>query len=198
MTTLRQLRRFRSGPLLGRLWLLLVSALWLSSAPAAVAQTRLDEYAVKAALLFNIVKYTDWPAESFHAPDSPIVIGVLGTDPFGPALDRVVSGRLVNGRPIVVRRATGIAPLQGAHLVFVSASQPYPRQDCAAFESAGVLTVGDSTFLADYAAICFLFEGERIAFTVDLGRAMRTGATFSSHLLKFAKSVTRPDDMVTR
>jgi hypothetical protein len=158
----------------------------------------LQEYSVKAALLFNIVKYTDWPEKMFRRADDPIIMGVLGDDPFGPLLERVMQGRSVNGRPIVIRRANGIAPLEGAHLVFVSASQPQAREDCAALERTGVLTVGDMDVLVRYTAVCFVVEGDKVAFTVDEARAQRAGATFSSHLLKFAKSVARADDLANR
>jgi hypothetical protein len=158
----------------------------------------LDEYTVKALLIFNFAKYTDWPPKAFPEPGSPIIIGVLGDDPFGEVLDRVVQGRLVKGRPVIIRRANGVAPLQGAHLVFVSASQPQAPQDCAALERAGALTIGDTSYMTHYTAIGFAVEGDRIVFTIDLERTRRTGSNISSQVLKLAKSVKRPDGMVTR
>jgi hypothetical protein len=166
----------------------------LSSARAAASATPLQEYSLKAALLFNLAKYTDWPARAFSNPDDPIVIGVLGEDPFGEILDRIVEGRLVNGRPILIQRSSGLAPLQGAHLVFVSASQPRAPQDCAALERAGILTVGDSSFTAPHTAVHFAIEADRIIFSVDLSRTLGSGATISSKLLKLAKNVKRPED----
>lgn len=160
---------------------------------ARAAAFSLQEYSIKAALLFNIAKYTDWPPRAFSHPGDPIVIGVLGDDPFGQVLDRVVKGRSINGRSIVVRRASGTAQLEDAHLVFVSASQPQAPQDCAALERAGILTVSDAEFAARFTAVNFALEGDKVVFTVDLDRALRTGATISSQLLKFAKSVKRAD-----
>jgi hypothetical protein len=173
--------------------LLLIAALSLLPLRTRAQENPLDEYTVKAALLFNIAKYTDWPPRAFSDSDEPIVIGVLGDDPFGSTLDRIVEGRSINGRPIVIRRASGIAPLEGAHLIFVSASQPQAPQDCTALERAGILTVGDTPFTADYAAVSISLDGDKVAFTVDLERSRRIGASISSQLLKFAKSVKRAD-----
>jgi hypothetical protein len=176
--------------------LLLLAGLVLVPVRGPGQEHPLDEYTVKAALLFNIVKYTDWPPQAFPSSDDPIVIGVLGDDPFGATLDRIVEGRSINGRPIVIRRATGTAPLEGAHLIFVSASQPQAPQDCAALERAGILTVGDTEFTAGYTAVNISLDGDKITFTVDLARSRRIGASISSQLLKFAKRVKHADGPV--
>src|SRR5690242_16441540 len=59
---------------------------------------------VEAVFLFNFSEFVDWPPQVFSDPRTPIVIGVLGSDPFGSALDDVVRGETVNGRALVVRR----------------------------------------------------------------------------------------------
>ena len=154
---------------------------------------RLDEYSAKAALLFNIVKYTDWPQKSFAGPADPIVIGVLGDDPFGLTLDRIVRGRTIHGRAIEIRRASGVGALRDAHLVFVSAAQPQPVQDLAALAVANVMTVADNDALAHFAAVSLGIENNRVVFMVDLNRTRQTGVTVSSKLLKLAKSVKRSE-----
>jgi hypothetical protein len=180
-----------------RLLLLAMAALALFE--RAVAQpVALTEYSAKAALLFNIAKYADWPATAFAAADSPIVIGVLGDDPFGDVLDRIVRGRLINGRALVIRRAGGIAELKGAHLVFVSPAESHAAQDCAVLEEFHVLTVGDTGQTALFTALNFAVEGNKIVFTVDLNRAARARVTLSSKLLNLAKAVKRATNIETR
>jgi hypothetical protein len=173
----------------GLLWLM-AGIMPLSARPDAPSFP-LTEYSAKAALLFQIAKYVDWPPEMFPRVDSPIIIGVLGDDPFGDVLDQVVRGRFINGRSIAVRRANGIGALRGAHLVFVSPSEPQAAQDCAVLEGFHVLTVGDTGQTALFTALNFSVEGDRIIFTVDLTRAMRAGITLSSRLLGVAKAVKR-------
>src|SRR5689334_7219765 len=62
------------------------------------------EYQVKAAFLLNFTKFVEWPASAFADGRSPLNICVLGEDPFGAALDQMVRGEAVNGRPLAVRR----------------------------------------------------------------------------------------------
>jgi hypothetical protein len=150
----------------------------------------LREYSVKAAFLYNLVKYTDWPSRAFPQPDAPIVIGLLGSDPFGPVLDRIVEGRTVNGHPIVIRRAAGIADLRGAHVVFIGASESgRAAEQCAAIESFRGLTVGDTEQTAAFTAVKCALEADRVVFTVDLNRTSHVGVNISSKLLHLAKSV---------
>lgn len=178
--------------------LLLATAVAMPSEGARAQPVSLSEYGAKAALLFNIAKYADWPADAFPARDSPIVIGVLGDDPFGGVLDRVVRGRIVNGRSFAIRRAGGIADLKGAHLVFVSPTESYAAQDVAMLEGFHVLTVGDTSQTAVFTTFNFAVEGDRIVFMVDLGRATRAGVTLSSKLLNLAKAVKRASDTEAR
>lgn len=164
-------------------WLLFPFHLPAQSSP-------LREYSVKAAFLYNLVKYTDWPPRLFNEPDEPIIIGVLGDDPFGDVLDRIVEGRSINGHPIAIRRATSIADLKNARLVFIGPSESARAAElCAAMENFGVLTVGDTEQTAAFAAVKFALEADRIVFTVDLTRTSRVGVKISSKLLHLAKSV---------
>jgi hypothetical protein len=75
---------------------------WLSGALGAAAQPA--EYQVKAVFLFNFTQFVSWPRESFADPQAPFVIGILGRDPFGRALDDAVRGEQVGGRPLVIER----------------------------------------------------------------------------------------------
>lgn len=179
--------------------LLLLAVGWFVLPVRARAEpVALSEYAVKAALLFNIAKYADWPPEAFLQPGDPIVIGVLGDDPFGEVLDRVVRGRVVNGHPLVIRRASGIAELKGAHLVFVGPGESYAAQDCVVLEDFHVLTVSDTRQTALFTALNFAVEGDKVVFTVDLTRAARAGVTISSKLLNLAKTVKRVGETPAR
>src|SRR5580704_18461005 len=74
----------------------------LSLALGASAQT-LDssdssEYLIKAGFIYNFAKLMQWPANAFPQPDSPIVIGIVGSDTFGGTLDATLAGKQVNGR----------------------------------------------------------------------------------------------------
>src|SRR5207244_10017153 len=95
--------------MLRRLRILIVAlSVSLSGTPQAFAQTPdsrdSSEYLIKAGFIYNFAKFVEWPSAAFAQPDSPIVIGVLGTDPFGSVLDRLVQDKKIGQRGFVVRR----------------------------------------------------------------------------------------------
>ena len=77
-----------------------------------------SEYQVKAAFLLNFTKFIDWPETVFGAPEAPISICILGDDPFGPGLDRIIEGETVNNRRLVVQRVRRL-PLPSCHVLFI-------------------------------------------------------------------------------
>ena len=88
-------------------WLVAASLAGLFACSAASAQSEPSEpseYQVKAAFLFNFTKFVEWPDGSFDDPQAPIVVGIIGDDPFGDDLERIIAGQKVQGRGLVIRR----------------------------------------------------------------------------------------------
>jgi hypothetical protein len=147
------------------------------------------EYDVKAAFLLNFTKYVDWPPTAFSAPDSPLTICILGTDPFGRVMDQLVEGELVNGRKIMVER---IRPEQekACQVLYTSGSRTVP----AALNGGGVaiLTVGEGAdFIHQGGVIGFVVDNRRVRFDINLKAANSAGLKLSSKLLSVARSVER-------
>jgi hypothetical protein len=61
-----------------------------------------SEYALKAVFLYNFCRFIDWPKSAFASPDEPIVIGIIGEDPFGSLLRAAVHGETSRGRTIQI------------------------------------------------------------------------------------------------
>src|SRR6202023_1542561 len=59
------------------------------------------EYELKATFLYKFAGFVEWPDA---LSNGPLGIGVVGQDPFGPALDEVVKGKPYNGRGFEIRR----------------------------------------------------------------------------------------------
>src|SRR4051794_41050187 len=83
-------------------------------------QFEADEYEVKAAFLYNVANFVEWPSASFSGRDAAIVVGIVGPDLFGTRLDRMLSGRRVNGRPFRPMRFSIMNEARGCHIVFVN------------------------------------------------------------------------------
>ena len=103
-----------------RVILLLVSLLFSIQIMTA-AQDALPEYQVKAAYLFNFLKFVEWPSDGFTDSLAPIVIGIVGDDPFENALPLVITGKTVQGRDLVIRNYHPGENLRGATILFISA-----------------------------------------------------------------------------
>src|SRR5689334_1690426 len=84
-------------------WFLFVVAVGAVLCGIAAAQSgQPSEYEVKAAFLFNFTKFVEWPESVFSDPQAPIVIGIIGDDPFGDSLRRIVAGQKAQGRAILI------------------------------------------------------------------------------------------------
>src|SRR5207249_10420448 len=84
-------------------------------APAQSFSSR--EYEIKAAYLYNFIKYVDWPSYG-----DTITIGVLGDNPFGPALGPL-NGKVVKGRRLVIKEFDSVRDALNCQICFVSSSQ---------------------------------------------------------------------------
>jgi YfiR/HmsC-like len=164
----------------------------LGAVPAhspAAAPTR--EYEIKAAFLYNFTRFVAWPARAFSGPDAPLAIGVLGDDPFGPALEATIRGEVVRRHPLVVRRSGRIGDLVGCQLIFVSRSESGRLGPIfAALDHRPALTVSDiAGFASRGGVICFYLKGDRVRFMINPAAADRAGLKISSQLLSLGTIV---------
>jgi len=150
------------------------------------------EFQIKAAFLYNFAQFVTWPAESFATPDGPLVIGVLGMDPFGPFLDDLVHGERVQGRPLAVRRFENLEELGECHVLFVSGSEGRNIDAIAdRLRGKSVLTVCDwEAYARQGAIVWFVMERNRVRLRINLDAAKTAGLTISSKLLRSAETVT--------
>lgn len=162
----------------------------IGSPPGAAAQIT-PEYQIKAVFLFNFAQFVDWPANAFPAAETPLVIGVIGEDPFGPYLDDAVRGETVNHHPLVVKRYRRVEEIGNCHVLYVSASvEERVEQILAKLKGRSVLTVGDSESLAENALmIRFVTVDNKIRLRINLDAAKAAALTISSKLLRPAEIV---------
>ena len=61
------------------------------------------EYKIKAGFLYNFMKFVDWPKEKLADSNEPVIIGIVGKDPFGNAF-ALVEDKGDKGRKIAIKR----------------------------------------------------------------------------------------------
>ena len=144
-----------------------------------------DEYQVKAAFLYNFVKFVEWPVETFSDNRAPVVIGVVGDDPFGSKIDQVINGKTANGRPLVLKRFANFKALTFCHILFICSSEKNNLRQALAAAGAGVLTVGETERFTHMGGIInFTIVDSRVRFKINQVAAERAGLRFSAKLLK--------------
>lgn len=150
------------------------------------------EYQVKAVFLFNFAQFVEWPSAAFADARAPLVIGVVGEDPFGPYLDEVIRGETVRGRSLSVRRYQGSEELGGCHILFISSSESARlAQILASLGDRPILTVGDTEGYAMRGVMIRLISAQnRIRMRINANAAKTAGLTISSKLLRPAEIVT--------
>lgn len=148
------------------------------------------EYAVKAAYLYKLAPFVEWPSAVFATPSSPLVLCVAGDDPFGETLDEAVQGQRIGPRPLVVRRMPTVEPGAACHILYAAGSKTQSAEAAVReVEGAPVLTVTDQSRGGAGGVVQFVVRDGRVRFDIDLGAAARNRMSISSKLLSLALSV---------
>ena len=152
-------------------------------AHAAQAQATPDqqEYELKAAFLYRIMQFAEWPA----LEEEEMRLCVVGSPVVRQAIE-IVAGEDVQGRPIRVEAA---ADVSACHLVFVSRDAAARAEGVLGqVGTAPVLTVGETeAFLEDGGMIRFITDRNRLRLEVNRSVVTGSGLRLSSQLLKLAR-----------
>jgi hypothetical protein len=150
-----------------------------------------SEYDLKAAILFNLVKFVEWPPTAYSSAQAPTVLCTLGRDPFGSALDQFVSKDSSNSRPFLVRRLRRGDDPHGCHLVYISSSErKLLAQVLKSIEGGRVLTIGEmEQFATQGGMIQIIVQDKQVHFTINLSAASREQLQIRSGLLALSQIV---------
>lgn len=168
--------------------------LFLSAAggrASGAAQVPFAEYHVKATWLLNFVRFTEFPTNAFASKESPIVVGVLGKDPFGDELERAFGGKVAKGRRFEIRKVASGREMQGCHVLFIASSEKRRLRDlCEQVRKMPILTVSDvDGFLEQGGVINFLLKRDALRFEISVSSAQAAGLRLDARLLELADSV---------
>jgi hypothetical protein len=144
------------------------------------------EYRLKAVFLYNFTQFVEWPASSFSSDDAPMVIGILGTDPFGSYLEETVAGEKINGHPLLVRHYNTVEEIGSCQILFINVADPRKREQIiATLKGRNILTVSDAPdFLHQGGMIRFFTKQDKIKLQVNLAVTKTANLVISSKLLR--------------
>lgn len=173
-------------------WLLMLLAVPLYAQPSVA-----PEYNVKAGFLARFVQYTIWPEKIFPTTNSPIVIGVLGADPFGDVLEKTARDETA-GRPLRVLHVDNVEEATNCQLVFISKLEnEHEAGWLATLRRLPILTVGESGHTIERGGILqFDIADDRVRFEANWAAMKDAGLQISTPMLLSARKVfNAPDDI---
>lgn len=149
-------------------------------APLAWPASR--EYEIKAAFIYNFLRYIEWPSNK-----SAYTVGILGEDPFDGGLEQFQRKPLA-GKTISVRAIKTAKEARGLDVVFISSTEADKLDGTlAALKGTPVLTISDLPSFVDHGGqIGFTAERNRIRFIVNTEALAAADLKASSNLLKLA------------
>ena len=186
--------RFRATWISGLiLALLLATENGRGQAPSS-SEYQIKVYELKAAFLYNFAQFVDWPPAAFADAASPLVIGVLGDNPFGDLLEKTIRGKTLNNRRLETKPIRSLAEAtNNCHMLFISSSEKDRLPEIfATLRGTRILTVGETPgFTETGGMINFVMEGGKIRFQINDAAAKSAGLKISSKLLNLASRPAR-------
>jgi len=176
------------------------------------------EYGIKAAFIYNFMKFVEWPADKKTAQDqeqgqlAPMVIGILGDNPFGEAFDPILDKRIgergiqlvhIQGYQAFLNknrnRQNALTDYQKMNqslirqcdILFICTSEKENiKQLLSMTNNAAVLTVSDLPGFAEKGGIVgFVKEKNKVRFEINLKEATRSNIKVRSQLLSLARKI---------
>lgn len=159
--------------------------------PALAAAEPVPEKLVTSALVYNIAKLTEWPAEVLGAADAPVTLCLLRAQESYEDIFASVEGKPVKGRTLWVRREVKLSQLQGCQLVYLDElDEPRLPAVLQALRARPVLTVGGFPGFAEAGGMVGLFlEQERMQFRINREALAESRLSLSAQLLRMARIV---------
>jgi hypothetical protein len=155
--------------------------------PAEFLHAQQDEYAVRAAYVFNLTKYVTWPRKRDR-----LVVGVFGDGSTGPILREVLDRKMSDGKTIYVVLHPSESELRDCDILYVT--KPSPTELHSILKRAAgqpVLTVGETDAFARAGGMVGLVRsGDQMQIQVNLESLKAAQLQMSSRLLRLAVIVS--------
>ena len=172
-------------------WMAGFAAVWFV-AFAAMAQAReeLSPAERKAAVIAKLPAYVTWPRQA-EVATSPLVIGVVGEDPFDGLLEKLVEGSRIDGRAVSVKFFPAGTEIGRCDLLFVPAAQQArwleSRRNNPAVEA--ILTIGETDDFLKMGGMIRIVQARKYKLEIHLNNARSAGLTISSKLIDISTVV---------
>lgn len=149
----------------------------------------------KALLVGLFLRSTDWPAGTFSGPQTPLILGILGQNPFGVHVQGFTTN-IVHGRRIEVKTFNTVEDVKECHLLFVGSSEDNNLARIqSALQNLNVLTMGETDEFIRHGGlikVMGLIQGEKYYFELNKKVYERSRLKIDPGLLEWGKPVAKP------
>ncbi len=164
----------------------LAACFCMGSTAAAYSASKEDK--IKAAIVYKLGKFVEWPASAFKNGSAPLVVCLLGPDPIGDVLARAKKQTVQGHRIVVVTFGLGAVSTSGCHILYLpDGAIPELAQILDSLSTAPVLTISDTRGFARRGGMVGLVRSaRRLKFEINLRAAKQAGLELSAPLLELA------------
>ena len=152
----------------------------------APSQTQ-DERAVRAAYVFQLTRYVEWPTET-----KQLTVGVLANRETSEFLQKILDGKTTDSRSLRVMLSPADDEWPNCNILYVDDAQA--KKQLAELNKRGtnnVLTVGESpAFLRDGGMVALVRTGDKVQIQLNLEAARRSGIKLNPRLFDVARIIT--------
>lgn len=186
--TFRPIAVYFHGHLFPLLWAILGPLLGVA---AAIGGEPAEEIETRSRFIVNFAQFTEWPSTAFASDKAPLIIGILGVDPFGNYLDKLVENEAVRGHHLRVLRYRKVEEIKTCHILYISESEE-PRLDhiVRAMSEKPVLTISETeNSVAHGVMLRMMTEDKKVHLAINLKAAKAAHLTLKSKLLRLGQIV---------
>lgn len=170
------------------LFIILMIYITISISNSYAQKKTYGEYEVKAAFIYNFLKFIEFPDSS--SDNSTVNLCILGDDPFGKALSPVQSDG-ERDKKIIVKRYNNFTGQERCQILFICRSEKrHLSQLLNTIKGMSILTIGDTEDFAKQGVIInFYIEEDKVRFEINKEAADKAGLKISSRLLSLARII---------
>lgn len=145
---------------------------------------------LKAAYLYKIIKFIEWPENAFSAPDSTFNLCVIGENPFETYFYGLMDQK-IQGHTLHIEHRSTYEKLTECHMLYIAiAEKPIVIKLIKQLQYLPILTISDSpNFVKNQGMIGFIVQKNRIGFEINLNAALSSHISIRAELLEVAYKV---------
>jgi hypothetical protein len=176
--------------------LFLAALLTVMSVCRAEASEPASEESVKAAILFNLVRFVEWPVSAVPDPSAPRIVAIFGHDDLQKRMIEMVTSESLSSR-IIVLEVGDLGRLEDCRdniqvLYIARSAHKLIPQILELLGARPVLTVGDDEgFVMQDGMMNFVRQNNRIRFDINLDQSEKGRLKMSSKLFGLARVIVR-------